>query len=67
MTKSIKTDDSGRVETIFNGEKSGDGWTQIPDSEWPEVTESNVSVEYHHDGSQVTVTTEPNPEDEYSL
>jgi hypothetical protein len=63
MTKSIKTDDNGRVVTIFNGTKSGSGWTKIPDDEWPSVTEDNVSVDYHYDGAEVTVDTEPIPED----
>jgi len=64
MTKSIKTDGNGRVVTIYNGSKSGSEWAQIPDSEWPAVTVDNVSVEYHYDGTNVTVDTEPIPEDD---
>jgi len=63
MTKSIKTDGSGRIMTIYNGSKSGDEWAQIPDSEWPNVTEDNVSVDYHYDGETVTAETGPIPED----
>ena len=35
---SIKTDDSGKVITKYNGPAPGaDGWTELPDSEWPDV------------------------------
>jgi hypothetical protein len=64
MTKSIQTDNNGRVETIFNGEKSGDGWVQIPDSDFPSVSEDNVSKTYWYDSDSVTVETEPIPDDD---
>jgi len=67
MTVSIQTDDNGRIKTIYRGERSGSEWTQVSDSDWPEVTESNVSVERYWDGSAVTVETEPIPEDDTLL
>jgi len=63
MTKSIKTDDNGRIVTVYNGTKSDSEWTQIRDSEWPEVTEDNVLVDYHYNGTAVSVETTPIPED----
>jgi len=62
MTKSIKTNENGRIVTVYNGTRSGNEWTQIPDSEWPEATEDNVSVDYHYDGTAVSVETTPIPE-----
>jgi len=64
MTKSIKTDSNGVVQTVYNGERDGDGWVQIPDREWPEVTEEDVAVTYHYDDDTVTVKTEPTPDDD---
>jgi len=59
MTKSIKFNDNGRVETIYNGKKDGNEWTQIDDANFPTVTEDNVSKTYWYDGDSVTVETEP--------
>jgi len=44
---SIKTDDSGKVITKYNGPAPGaDEWIELPDSAWPDV---DFPANYHYD------------------
>lgn len=58
MTISIKTNDDGKVQTIYHGERSGDNWVQLPDDALPTVSGDNVSKTYWYDGETLTVETE---------
>mgnify|MGYP000267585018 CR=1 FL=1 len=63
MTISIKANDDGKVQTIYHDERSGDEWNQLPDSALPTVEEDNVSKTYWFDGDELSVVTEPIPEE----
>jgi acetaldehyde dehydrogenase (acetylating) len=48
---SIQTDENGRVTTKYNGPAPGaKGWTELPDSAWPEV-EGAADYFYDKDGN----------------
>jgi len=56
---SIKYDaDTGRINNIYQGSRSGEGWTTLPDDAVPEVTETGVSVEYFYDDTNEEITAE---------
>jgi len=64
MTISIKTNDDGKVQSIYQGELAGDNWVQLPDEALPSVSQDNISKIYWYDGQSLTVETEPIPEDD---
>lgn len=62
MTVSIKVNDDGSVQTVYHGQRTGDGWTQLADEDMPTVGEDNVSKSYYWDGETLVVETETIPE-----
>jgi hypothetical protein len=63
VTISIKVNSNGKVQTIYQGDRSGN-WAQLPDDELPTVSEDNVSKTYWYDGEALRVETEPLPADD---
>lgn len=51
----IKTDDQGKVVTKYNGPAPGADWTELSDSEWPDV---DYAADYIYDDQAGTITAE---------
>jgi hypothetical protein len=60
-------EDTGRIKSIYQGTRSGDRWTTLPDGSVPEVTETGVSIEYFFDPSTEEITAETTANDDSDL